>query len=68
MTKKQPKIHGNLVNIILIRAYQDGGKEKVREVAAQCLSDFSDEQLMEIATEKAVVAGNNIDGLTITRR
>ncbi len=65
-TGRGPKIHGNLVNVLLRNAYKQGGEDEVVKVAAKCLSGFTREQLMKIATGGATVNGNNIDGLTIS--
>lgn len=62
-TEKQPRIHGNAVVMVLRTAYQKGGQAEVFKVAYECTSGFTLEQVMRIATGKATVDGNNIDGL-----
>lgn len=60
---RRPKIHGNLLSMVLQRALSKGGESEVFKVAKECVSGLTADQIIAIAKNRAYLEGNTVDGL-----
>lgn len=60
---REPKIHGNLLSIILQRAYLNGGESEVIKVAKESVEGLTADQIIMIAKGKARLDGTTETGL-----